>query len=54
MNTPMSIRVATSVASLAFVLGSAAGALAQITTNGNGGPTNVGTWYEPLYSLAPP
>jgi hypothetical protein len=54
MNTNISIRVVSFVVSFAFGLGSGASAFAQISTNGNGGPTDVGTWYEPLYTLVPP
>jgi F5/8 type C domain len=41
-------------ASVLLAMGSAKPALATITTNGNGGTTDVGIWYEPLYSLNPP
>jgi len=40
--------------SLVLTMGSAERAFATITTNGNGGPTDVGIWYEPLYTLVPP
>jgi len=47
MNTKFAVRFATLVLSLALTLGIAPRAFARITTNGNGGPTDVGTWYLP-------
>ncbi len=54
MKTKMTIQLATFALSLAFVLGNVANTFAQVTTNGNGGSTDVGTWYEALYTLVPP
>jgi hypothetical protein len=49
MNTKSAIRLASFVLSLALALGIASEAVAQITTNGNLGATDVGAWYAPYW-----
>jgi hypothetical protein len=51
MNAKCAYAVTTALASLVLMLGSSVDAFSQITTNGNGGSTDVGMWYGPLNSL---
>jgi hypothetical protein len=39
---------------LVMVLANANDAVSQVTTNGNGGATDVGTWYEQIFPMSPP
>ncbi len=53
MNAKLTTRFALIILTLAVVLGNTPDAFSQ-TTNGNGGATDVGTWYEQIFPLAPP